>query len=875
MAFDEERYRREVLDAGAPVTEDLRTRYQLPQRLTGPAVAEAVAAVRVCWRRSRSRLKYRAVIEQLEAGYLIHRPLLDAAAAGDPGRLRAAIAAQGRRAESERAGLRAALEEATGGLGMLAESTVAEIAAAHRVREDRVRDLLPGLGLRVAEPDPLPRAVPYPAYARCAGHLEVLGLRHLGDFLAASTPGGRTDRPVHVFDTLPVDPAAVEAAARRWGRLPHGAAHTAAQAVTAAVRGVLAEQGREGLARILLHELALPLRTRYAARATPATLLAYAVDELSVAADDARRLVFAVMHEAAGDPLSERLRRLVADGRLTEAAAVAGRLPPGSLAEDARALAEHAREKLAEARGMVDRARRLPPAEADRAWDLLEQAEETVRDLPGIDAVRRGLAVRPVSGLTAARDGAGVAVRWRPSPSTTGEPECVLLRTERRPPRGAADGTVLPLTSPRATSYVDGSPPPCVPLYYAVAVRRAAEPGSAPSPLVVGGPVVYWPEVTGALLHPGDRRITAEWTCPGRARSVEVVRTAPDGGEVRVAAHRDGFTDGGLTNGTPYDYRIRTVHRTDDGQLVRTEGVRRTATPLAPPEPVTDLDIRFVDGHLLACLDPPPGGEVRLYAFDDAPPWPAGTRLRTAELPARPITARPAPEGLRFAPPGRPTMVLAVTVAGQDAVVGAHAVAATQALGTPTLTRRVGTGVVVAFDWLPDGGDEVEVIWRTPGGAGEQRRTVGRAAYLHEAGVRLPVADGAGVEVEVRPIALLGGMPAYGPPSTAVLPPRAEVDYRLERHGLPGRRTVTAVFTAGVTVRAERLLLVRSRGPLPPLEPADGDVLAQAADVTLGPGQDVKLSARLARGPAGRLRCFAVGGALVLRDPPQHTLRIT
>jgi hypothetical protein len=207
-------------------------------------------------------------------------------------------------------------------------------------------------------------------------------------------------------------------------------------------------------------------------------------------------------------------------------------------------------------------------------------------------------------------------------------------------------------------------------------------------------------------------------------------------------------------------------------------------------------------------------------------------------------------------------------------VIGTHAAAAVPALGTPALTRHGGTGVTVVFDWPPDSGDEAEVTWRAPGGADEQRRAVTRAAYRHEAGVRLPVADGAGVEVEVRPVALVGGLRAYGPPSTAVLPARADVGYRLERHGLPGRRTVTAVFTAHTTVRAERLLLVRSRGPVRPLEPGDGDVLAEAAGVTLGPGQDVRLSARLPRGRDGWLRCFAVGEALVLRDPPQHTLKV-
>jgi hypothetical protein len=874
VVFDEPRYRREVLDAGLPVTEDLRTRYQLPRHLDGPAVAEAVVAVRACWRRSRARLKYRPVIEQLEAGYLVHRPLLDAAAAGAPGRLRAALEAHGRRADAERARLRTALKEATSGLGMLADSTVAELAAAHQVPEDLVRSLLPALGLRIAEPDPLPRTVPHPSYARCARQLEVLGLRHLGDFLATGTPGGRIARPVRVFDMPPVGPPDVEAASRRWGRLPHGAAHTAAQAVIAAVRGVLADQGPEGLTRVLLHELATPLRTRHTARATPATLLGYAVDELSVAEEDARRLVFAVLHEAAGDPVAERLRRMAADGRLAEAVAMADRLPPDALAEDVRALVAHVRAKLAEARAVVETARRLPPADADRAWDLLEQAEAAVRDLPEIDAVRHGLTVRPVSGLTAVPDGAGITVRWRPSPSTRGEPEYVLLRDERRPPRDTADGTVLPLTQARAISYLDDSPPACVPLYYAVAVRRAAEPGSAPSPLTVTGPVVHRPEVTDARLRPGDRRIVAEWTCPDRAHSVEVVRTAPGGETVTVPARRDGFTDDGVANATTYTYRIRVVYGTDDGTPVRTEGVRRTATPLAPPEPVADLDIRSVDGRLLARPDPLPDGEVRLYGFHDAPPWPAGTRLRTTELPERPILAQLAPEGLWFAPPSRLTLVVAVTVAGEHAVIGAHAAAAACALGTLTLTRYGGTGVTVVFDWPPDSGDEVEVTWRSTDTTDGQRRRVTRAAYLHEAGVRLPVADGAGVDVEVRTVALLGGVPAHGEPSTATLPARVDVDYRLERHGLPGRRTVTAVFTAPATVRAERLLLVRSDGPVRPLEPGDGDVLAAATDVTLGPGQDVRLSARLARGPSGGLRCFAEGESLVLRDPPPHTLKV-
>lgn len=882
--FDEARYRREVLDAGLPVTGDLRTRYQLPLPPAGVAVAEAVAAVRACWRRHRSRLKYRPVIEELEAGYLLHRPLLDAAADGDATALLAALDAHGRRAEERSARLRGALEEAAGGLGLLTEGTVAEIAAAHQADEELVRSLLPELGLRQAEPDPLPALLPHPAYAHGAAHLRVLGLRHLADFLSTGTPGGRAGSAVRVFDAPPVDRAALDAAAARWGRLPHGAAHTAGQALVAALRTVLTDLGPAGCAALQRHELAAPLRALRAARAAPGTLLAHAVDTLGVAGDDARRLVFAVLHEGAAHPQAERLDRLVSAGRLAEAAAVADRMPADALTADVRALAGYARATLTEARALTDRARGLPPGEADAAWDLLERAEALVRDLPETDAVRRTLAVAPVTGLTAHPKERGVTVRWRPSPSTAGEPEYTLLRGEHRPPTGPEDGAAvrIPLPTARATGCVDTDPPPCTPLYYAVAVRRAAGPGGPFSPLAVCGPVVHRPEVGAVALTAGDGQVTAVWSCPSQALAVEVTRVAPDGGEVRVAARRHGFTDGGLDHGTTYRYLLRAVYREDDGRTVRTDGVWHTATPLAPPEPVSALDVveppAGTGAPLVRCAAPPEG-EVRLYAFDGPPPWPAGTRLAAAELTGRRLPGRrdgPA-GGVVFGPVDRPAVVLAVTVAGDRAVVGGHAAVCPGTLGTPSLSRRTGRGVTVVFHWPPGGGEETEVRWRPhprDGGGEERRVSVTRAVYRHDGGVVLPVPEDAGVEVEVRPVVTLGGLRARGAPVRAALAARVGAGYRLVVGGLPGRRTATAVFTASATVHAGRLLLVRSRGDLWPLDPGDGEILAQTGDVTLGPGREVRLSARLPRGGGGWVRCFAEGAPAALRDPPRHTLRV-
>ncbi|MFI7336864.1 hypothetical protein ACIBUY_02855 [Streptomyces sp. NPDC050085] len=874
--FDEVRYRAEVLDAGTPVTGDLRVRYQLPRRLDGPGVTAAVTAVRACWRRSRGRLKYRAVVDELEAGHLAHRALFDAAAGGDLGPLRAALDAHGRQSEADVERLRTALTEAADGLGLLAPGTLAEAAAAHRADEPRLRALLPGLGLRVTEPDPLPPTAPHPAYARGRRQLEVLGLRHLADFLAAAAPGGRAARPVRVFGGPGPDRAELEAAARRWGRLPHGTAHTAAQTLVAAVRAVHADEGSAGLVRLLLYDVTVPLRERRAARAAAGSLLAYATGELGIVEADARRLVFAVLHEEGADPVAVRLGRLVADGRLVEAAAVADRLPPGTAAD----LVTQVRATLAQARALVDRARALPPAESDRAWDLIERAEAIVRDLPGVDAARRDLAVAPVPALTAAQEGPVIVVTWDPTPSTTGEPTHVLIRAAHHRPRTLRDGVPLTPASPRATSYEDRDPPPNVPLYYAVAARRGAEPDGAVSELRVFGPLVHRPEVAELHLRAGDAEVAAAWTCPAGADSVDVVRSAPGAPDVAVPAHRDGFTDSTLINGTAYTYRIRVVHRDDDGRPVRTDGIRRTVTPQGAPEPVAALTVGPAPdepGRLLARFTPPRTGTVLLYGFDAEPPWTTGTRIPAGALPAQPLATAPDPEGLRLVPPQRPTVVLAVTVADDRAVTGGHALACAQTLGTPRLARHGASGPLVVFAWPQDAGDEAELVWRVPGTGAEHRRTVTRAAYEQDTGVPVPEADGAGgLDVEVRPVVRLGGLRAHGTTTRAHLAGRTHVDYRLVRAGLPGRRTVTAEFTAQTPVRAHRLLLVVSHGRGWPLDAADGTVLAEAHDVLLAPG--ARLTAPLPRGRERRwLRCFAEpadGTPLVLRDPPQGSLKL-
>jgi hypothetical protein len=876
--FDEVRYRREVLDAGVPVGEGLRHRYQLPDQLTAARVGEAVLAVRACWRRQRTRLKYRAVIEELEAGRLVHQPLFDAAQGGDLAPLRAAIAEQTRLAGAAQRTLVATLIEAADGLGLITPETRRQVGAALRADAAEVDAAFRALPISVATPDPLPRELPHPAYARCARHLAVLRLRHLADFLTASGPGERTTDPVRPFTGPAPGQRELEAAALRWGRLPHSAAHTAAQAVVAAVRTVLGDAGPEGLRAVLLHELAEPLRARGAARLRAAGILRHAVEELSVAAPDARRLVFAVLQEQPIDPVTGRLRTLVADGLLAEASALLDRLPDGELPSEAAVLAARVRTAAAEARQLSDLASLHAGSAPDLAWTLLDQAEELVRDLPRIDEVRRSLTVSPVPRVTATADAEGVLVTWQPTPSTAGQPQYLVVRRSTRAPRSTTDGTVLAVPGRGATSLLDTTAPVNVPVHYGVAVRRAAEPEGPSSPLTVVGPLRYRPEVRSAVVEADDGTVTGHWSLPRQAESVRVSRLPGTAGAgLPVAAHRDGFTERGLRNGLAHRYLVQALYREDDGTVSATEGIPLTATPLGPPEPVTALTIAPVpeDRTLFEARFDAPAGEVRLYSFDTPPPWQVGERLRPKELAAKGLrlAARPCDGGLRFRPPQHSTVVLAATVAGDRAVAGARElVVAIPELRHAAVARAPGEAVVT-FDWPHDGPDEAELSWTEAGGPA-QRRALTRLGYLHRSGARIPVADGTPVDIELRPVGRAQGLRAVGTPVRLTLPARVEVRYTLTRRGLPGRRSVRAVFTSACEARVPGLALVAGRGPVWPLAQGDGETLAELTAVDLGPGRRAVLTARLPRGRAAWLRCFAAGEEVVLLDPPARRLRI-
>ena len=866
--MDDERYKREVLEparaAGDQPPEDLRVRYALPDPLTAAGVAARVREVRQCWRRARGQLKYRKLVDRLEAEHRELAPLFAAAERGDLRPLAERLAGGQERSRERRARARARLADAAGMLRAVTPAELEGIARTSGVSRAELESLAASDRIEVREPDALPVTAPYAAYRKVRESLEVLGRRHLAEFVF----GGRLRGPMRVLDgfaapgpggrPLRLDAEAVASTAEAWARRGRDTSTTHADTVLAALRS-----GADPV-ELVLFDVADRLRERLRQRASERALLGYAVEDLGVEPGDARRLVFAVLREAGqgGGGLAGRLRALLDAGEVYAAAELAGAVREGGEQEEARVLAVEARRRVDAALRLREQA--VAEADPDRAWLLLADALRLVGDLPGAREAQRRLPPRPVPVLRAEVDGAAVRLSWEPSPSVAGEVGYRVVRCRGRAPRGAGDGE--PVEGGR-----DERPPVNVPLFYGVVAVRG-EGVSAPA---VAGPVVVRPEPGEVEIVAGDGVVTGRWRCPAEALRVEVVR---DGRP--VPAGRDGFRES-VPNGVAHGYRVSAVypaaHPGDGGREVVTPGVRVTVTPSAPPEPVYELSAEPDPSDpesLRVRFEPPRHGVAELVLLDRSPPWPRSALVPVEEVRAAGgarVAGTPVPGGL-VVRPGGSGWLLAVTVAEGTAAIGAYHRHVHLPPPGRLVAERRGGEVHVGFDW-PAEVTEVELVWRA-GPEPERREVVTRAAYDTLGGIRVEAPEDLPVEVSVAAAGTVGGAPVTGPPVTARVEAPVLVRYDLERGGPPWRRSLTVRLDCARRVRIRRLLLVRRDGRVMPSRAADGEVVAAWSQVAV-PGE---LSVPLPRdGASGGcwLRCFAEDDVIELRDPPVRRLQVT
>ncbi|MDN3352213.1 hypothetical protein [Actinomadura sp. DC4] len=842
MVFDEQRYVREVLDparvAGNQPPDDLRVRYALIEPLNSREVADSVKQVRMCWRKSRGQLRFRRLIDRLEGDHLRLAPLFERAVLGDLAPLRAELTTTTEKAGRRRDELRHRLLDAAGEMRMLAPGDLREIGgeAAELARE---------AGIEIREPDALPSTPPYPAYPRARDALDALGSRHLREFVTGEPRAGRV-----LSATLDLRPA-IRQVGEQWSRRPHDGNRTNADTVLIALKRV-----GDRLGELILFDVAERLRERHQQRASEGALLRFAADDLGVDDGDARRLVFAVLRES-GPPggLAARLRALIDGGEIHAAAELAGAAGPAELTGDAEILAAEAKRRISAATALRQEASTLVLTDPDAAWLRLADALRLVGDLPGAADVQAGLPPRTPGRLEATVEDGEVALSWPPTPSRVGEIGYIVTRCLGRTPRHPGDGEALRCGDAFAR---DTAPPLNAPLFYAVFAVR----GTAASPASAAGPLHVRPEPSELFLRAADGVVAAHWTCPPEAVRVLVTR---DG--TPIPSERNAFRDETVRNGTTYHYRIAAAYLGADGHETITDGVHAAATPAARPDPVGDLSVeQDPAGHLVVTYDEPRHGQVEMLAMSGPPPWPAGTTLAVEEVhrAGRVLHTAPVPGGVALRT--GPGVLLAVSVSGDVATIGAHREHVNLTPPRELVTQRRGEVVVLGFDW-PAEVTEAEISWRC-GDGDTLRMPVGRAGYDAHGGVRLAAPGGETVTVEVAAAATAYGRRVTGTPVTVVVPGRTIVGYELRRSRLRGPLVVS--LSAPAPARLGRLVLVARSGPMPQ-RVADGETVMSWEDLEL----PVRLQAAMPRLPRPFwLRCFAEDATIELRDPPVRHLKV-
>ncbi|ACY97445.1 hypothetical protein [Thermomonospora curvata] len=866
MGFDDD-YKREVLEpareAGDQPPEDLRVRYRLREPLVPAQVAEQVRLVRQCWRRARGQLKYRKLIDRLEAEHRQLAPLFAAAERGDVRPLAERLRGSRERSAQRLADARARLTDAAGEVRMVTPAEVEELARAAGIAPGELESVAKVERIEIRDPDRLPASPPYAGYRKVRESLDVLGHRHLAEFLFGDALGGPM-RVLEGFAAPGVPPGpqalaqAVQQAAEQWARRARDSSSTHAGTVLVALREAPPDA-------LICYDLTERLRERHRQRASQGALLRHAVQDLGIEPADARRLVFAVLREdGPGGGVAARLRALLDAGEVYAAALLGEKLAGSELPEEAELLAEEARQRVAAAVRLREAA--TAETDADRAWRMLADALALVRDLPGAAEHQRRLPPRPVPRLRAVAEGTGVRLDWAPSPSAVGEITYRVVRCQGRPPGGDGDGETVAAVA-EATGAFDADPPVNVPLYYGVVARR----GAADAPITCADPVVVRPEVQSLELVAGDGVVTGRWIAPPGAARIVVLREGRP-----VAAERDGFREQ-VPNGVPCHYRIAAVYLDGEGRETMTPGVTASVTPNAPPEPVREWTVETDPAdpaRTLLCFPHPPGGTVEILMLEAPPPWPVGTLLPAAKAlqAGRRVPAAPTSRGLMLRPDGG-GWLLAVTVSGDLAAIGACHRHVNLPPPAALVAERRGERVHVGFDW-PEEVAEVELTYRVGASAPrEERLTVTRAAYESGGGIHLPVPADQPVTVAVAAAGMRQGARVVGPAAQTTLPARRRVRYDLRRSGPPWRRSLTVRLSAPHPLQVARLTLVHRDGQVEPQRPEDGRVLGTWEQVPV-PGE-LSVPAPGGSGPYW-LRCFADDESIELIDPPvrsRQTLR--
>lgn len=875
MSWDRERYLADVLKparrAGNVPPPDLYVRYGLPNDLHDPALfAERIAEVVAFWQELTTTHTH-TYIRLAETLIAAHHDLERS------GRLTldsfAELHADARREQTER--LTRLADAEAGAATHVGPAAMARIykALGGAVTEAEIEVALSRSGIRIVREFPDLPAAPHPKYANLSQHLRQLGraLSAAVVFGDAVSRGFRVLSGFRLTDGRRLDEGAIAAAGSRVNALPYSdPARTPSENVLAILRAAARIPG--DLDALLLSEVVERLRP-LASGGFVQRVIATQARELGLEPNEAGLIAAALL----AMNTSETLRQQAEDELTGRRLRGAQRLAAGLAAHDPL------RQRIADADAEVTALSRRADQELARgrpedAARLLAEAIGIAGDDPDLPGRLAALPPPPPRTAAARMDGDHVLVTWLPSPATVGRLHYRVVRGHNRAPAAAADGTTV-VTQTVQNHVTDMAAPPAADLFYSVFASRG---GDVWSPAATAPPMMFLPDVAGIAVTPGDTSVTVSWRAHRDTDEVLVARseekpprTLDDG--TLIKSSLSGLTDQELRTGTEYCYRIVASYRAPGGQR-HSPGVIIRAVPEPEPGAVNDLAVTMLgDGTsmILITWTPPPYGRVRPMLCDKLPPWPPGTRLGPEQL----AGLRDVPGTPRYGPDGRASLTvslppgrhyLLILTAGRNVTVA----------GTTVPVRIVEPVSGLVADRLLD---EVQLAWVWPESAtdalvrwpgGEHRCS--RRAYFDEGGVIVTTGP-AEATIEVRAVYPEPDGSVTSPPAKVGVPARGiAVSYQIRRASrwLSRRRTIELVAEQATCLPA--LVVVRSTGPYPPDDPAEGETVERIGPGSITPGQPLTVSVEPAKGRAW-LACFVDPGAAesdaraILLFPPLAT----
>ncbi len=357
---------------------------------------------------------------------------------------------------------------------------------------------------------------------------------------------------------------------------------------------------------------------------------------------------------------------------------------------------------------------------AGKEEEAIDKYEEALSFCADLEQARQAMSACPPpapAGLRVQIAGSVVRLTWR-EVTARGSISYRVLRKARAFPNNELDGEIV--GEVRTSRIDDAGAESGTPWHYAAFALRGGVPSRASAN---SGPHLVTADANILSCRAGDGEVVLGWAPPKGCKRVEVWRKSgasfPRSGDGdRVAAAADGAHDSGLVNGTAYNYLISAVFEDPNhsGKEVYSVGVRRTAVPVPPPDPVTDLVCSRNGKTVILNWTPLRRSQVQIRQAAQPPSVQPGLVIpleeagRFGELAAASSTGN---AQIPLSTQGR-IFFIPLTVSAGTAVVGAPAVLVTIEDVTNLKAQSAGKNIVLTWDW-PPGIDEVLVCFTHDG----------------------------------------------------------------------------------------------------------------------------------------------------------------